>query len=136
MVMGKRIMSDYPTWTFEFPARPWTTNFERGKNRWERARLTKEWRTGFAWLASEQRVPRLEWCVITAQPWLGNRRGLQDTGACHPAVKAAVDGLVDAGLLLDDTPDIVRTITYLAPMVGRDALVLTIAGPPHKEKPK
>ena len=112
----------------EYAQRPWTTNFERGKNRWERARLTKEWRTAFAWLAAEQHVPRLAWCHVVAEPWLANRRGLQDTGACHPAVKAAVDGLIDAGVIADDTPDIVREITYRAPQIGRDGLVLVVTG--------
>lgn len=123
-------MTDVTTFSVEYPARPWTTNGERGSNRWERARRTKEWREAFALLALESGAPRLEWCDIIVEPWLANRRGIQDTGACHPAAKAAVDGLVDAGILADDTPDIVRTITYRAPQIGRDGLVLTIIGAP------
>ena len=114
----------------EYQERPWTTNAERAGNRWQRASKTKEWRTAFAWLALQQRPPKLQWCRITVEPWLKNRSGMQDTGACHPAAKAAIDGLVDAGIIPDDTPDIVRQITYLAPRTGRDALMLIIEGEP------
>jgi hypothetical protein len=112
----------------EYPERPWTTNAERSGNRWDRAKKTKQWRTAYALLATELAPPRLEWCDVIVEPWLRNRAGVQDTGACHPAAKAAIDGLVDAGVLDDDTPDIVRSITYLAPKIGRDALVLIIEG--------
>lgn len=124
-------MSGVVTFSLEFPARPWTTNGERAGNRWDRASKTKAWREGFAWLAFELRPPRLAWCEVTAEPWLVNRRGMQDTGACHPAVKAAIDGLVDAGVLDDDTPDIVRQITFRAPQVGRDGLLLIVKGEPR-----
>lgn len=115
----------------EYPARPWTTNGERASSRWERARLTKEWRLGFSLAVAEKRMPKLRTCTITAEPWLLNRRGMQDTGACHPAVKAGIDGLVDAGLIADDTPDIVTEITFRAPRIGRDALILIIEGTPE-----
>ena len=118
------------SFAIEYNQRPWTTNAERSGNRWDRAKKTKQWRTAFALLATEQQPPRLDWCDIVVEPWLKNRSGIQDTGACHPAVKAAVDGLVDAGVLDDDTPDIVRTITYNAPKIGRDALVLIVSGEP------
>lgn len=112
----------------EYACRPWTTNAERAGHRWTRIEKTREWRLAFQLLSSELRPPRLAWCEIIAEPWLLNRRGMQDTGACHPAVKAAVDGLVDAGIITDDTPDIVRKITYLAPQTGRDALTLIVTG--------
>ena len=118
------------SFSVEFPERPWTTNAERSSNRWERARKTKEWRKAFHLLASELVIPELEWCEITIEPWLSNRAGMQDTGACHPAAKAAIDGLVDSGILKDDTPDIVRSITYLSPKVGRNGLLMTVYGEP------
>lgn len=116
------------SFSIEYCERPWTTNAERSGNRWERAKLTKQWRTAFALLASELKPPHLSWCNVTVEPWLATRRGVQDTGACHPAVKAAVDGLVDAGVIDDDTPDIVRSITFRAPRIGRDALNLIVEG--------
>lgn len=116
----------------EYPERPWTTNAERSGNRWDRAKKTKQWRTAYAHLAADLAPPPLEWCHIIVEPWLRTRAGVQDTGACHPAAKAAIDGLVDAGILIDDTPDIVRQITYLAPKIGRDSLVLIIEGEPQR----
>lgn len=51
----------------------------------------------------------------------------QDVGACAPHVKAAVDGLVDAGVIRNDTADIVQRITYHPPIVcGHNGLRLVI----------
>jgi hypothetical protein len=116
------------SFSLEYDVRPWTTNAERAGNRWERAKKTKEWREAFCFLALQARPPRLDWCEITIEPWLKNRSGMQDTGSCHPAAKAAIDGLVDAGVLTDDTPDIVRKLTFVAPQIGRNGLVLLVKG--------
>lgn len=40
----------------------------------------------------------------------------QDVAACAPAVKAAIDGLVDAGGLPDDSPQYVAKVTFLPPV--------------------
>ena len=128
--MFKQTWYAMKVFVIEHTERPWTTNGERAGNRWDRARKTKEWRDAFAWLALQQKIPLLSHCEIVAEPWLKDRRGMQDTGACNPAVKAAIDGLIDAGVLIDDTPDIVRTITFHAPQIGRNALVLIIKGEP------
>jgi hypothetical protein len=62
-----------------------------------------------------------------ATPMMKNRAGLQDTGGCFPAVKAAIDGLVDAGLLPNDGPAVVKRLTFNAPVIGfRDALVIEV----------
>lgn len=118
------------SFAIEFPERPWTTNAERASNRWDRAKKTKHWRNGFCLLARELNVPKLATCHIIAEPWLKNRSGIQDTGACHPAVKAAIDGIVDAGILEDDSPDILHTLVYRAPKIGRDGLILIVEGEP------
>lgn len=107
--------------------RPVTTNAERSGNRWQRAATTKQWRQAFAWIARRERVPRMKWINVTAQPH--QKRGrLQDTAACNPSVKAAIDGLVDAGIVPDDTGEYVRQITFLPCMRGDDRLVLVITG--------
>ena len=112
-------------YTVTYESRPWTTNAERRLNRWRRAELTAEWRTAFAWLARSQRIPPLHLVTITAQP---HQRGgvLQDVAACNPAVKAAIDGLVDAGVLEDDSSTHLTHITFETPQRGRDALTLVI----------
>lgn len=109
----------------EYTARPWTTNAERKGNHWERAARTKEWRQAFAWLAHSQRIPALTQVEIIAEPF--QAKGiLADTAACHPAVKAAIDGIVDAGVIPDDNPKHLLAITFLPTRKGKDALVLTI----------
>jgi hypothetical protein len=59
------------------------------------------------------------------------RSPIQDTGNAYGAAKAAIDGLVDAGVLPGDGPDVIRSLTLLAPeKIGKDgpeflALVLS-----------
>jgi hypothetical protein len=106
-------------------ARPWTLNVERQGNRWKRAALVKEWRAQFAVLAAG--TDRFEAITVTVQPELRNRAAMPDTGACFGAAKAAIDGLVDAGVIVEDGPKVVRRLTFLAPIVtGVDALVVTV----------
>lgn len=115
------------TWELRFEKRPWTLNVERQGNRWERAALVKEWRAAFTTLALAHQIPALTAIAVVAQPELRNRAGVPDTGACIGAAKAAIDGLVDAGVLEDDGPDQVVRLTFNRPVVtGVDALVIRI----------
>jgi len=111
----------------EFNQRPWTTNSERAGNRWERAKQTKEWRQAFELLAKSGKIPPMSWISVTVEPHQKGGR-LQDVGACNPAVKAAIDGIVDAGILPDDSPQYVRSIIFLGPKKGKDSLVIHIRG--------
>lgn len=122
-------MSETVTHRIEFGQRPWTTNAERAGNRWQRAALVKEWRSAFHVLARHHKVPAMEWIEITVEPHQHGGR-LQDVAACNPAAKAAIDGLVDAGIIPDDSPHYLKSITFLAPQKGRNALVLYITGHP------
>lgn len=112
-------------YSLEYPKRPWTTNYERSKNRWVRANLTKEWRGAFCLLAKQQRIPKLKAIEIDVEVY---QKGgvLQDVASCNPAVKAAVDGLVDAGVIDDDSPEFLKSIKFFAPQRGKEALVLHI----------
>jgi hypothetical protein len=106
--------------------RPVSLNQERAKHYRARIEDTKWWREGFCWAAIEAGMPRLEAAEIVVQPIL-NTRKWQDTAACFPSAKAAIDGLVDAGVLDDDTPDILPTITFKRPVLGAQAgLKLTV----------
>lgn len=119
-------MSDLPhQFSLEYPARPWTTNAERRGNRYQRAALTKEWREAFYLLAKQRQIPSMWKIAITAEPWQA-RGVLADTAACNPAVKAAIDGLVDAGVIPDDSSEYIARITFLPTQRGRDALIITI----------
>lgn len=106
--------------------RPVSLNQERAKHYRARIEDTKWWREGFCWAAIEAGMPRLEAAEIVVQPILNNRKW-QDTAACFPSAKAAIDGLVDAGVLEDDTPDILPTITFKRPVLGaQPGLKLTV----------
>ena len=111
----------------EFPQRPWTTNAERAGNRWERAKLTKDWRTGFQLLAKYEKIPPMSWITVTVEPHQKGGR-LQDVGACNPSVKAAIDGLVDAGVLPDDSSKFVKSLVFLPPKNDKNSLVIYIRG--------
>ena len=49
--------------------------------------------------------------VVVHQVLVEGRKA-QDIGACFPAAKAALDGLVDAGGLPDDSPEYVRELAF------------------------
>jgi len=114
------------SWTLAYEERPWSLNKERGLHHMQRAKLVKEWRQAFCDAAQDAMLPHMQMVEIVAQPNVLNARYAQDTGNCFPAVKAAVDGLVDAGVLIDDNAKIVVKLTFLAPIYGRDALEISI----------
>ena len=117
----------------EFNQKPWTTNAERAGNRWQRAELTKTWRKAFELLAKSEKIPPMSWISVTVQPHQKGGR-LQDVGACNPAVKAAIDGIVDAGILPDDSSQYVRSLIFLPPIKGKDSLVIYIRGAKKERK--
>lgn len=101
--------------------RPWTTNQERKRgSHYERSEQTKWWREAFRDAALEANVPHFQAITIEVTPILPDRK-IQDTGACYPAAKAAIDGLVDAGVIDDDAPKYVPTITFHSPVLSNYA---------------
>lgn len=116
------------TWTIEdHPGRPVTMNALVNMHRMQWAGRTKTTRKVWAGLALQQKIPRVDRCEITVTPLHKDNRSPQDTGACAPALKAAVDGLMDAGVLLDDNGDHVLAIHYLPPDIcGADGLRIYI----------
>ena len=85
---------------------------------------TKAWREAFGWLARIEKLPvdgSLGACHIDAVPLTSTRRSRQDVGACLPVVKAAIDGLVDAGAWPDDTPDWVLSVTFWPQQLAADS---------------
>ena len=119
--------SERLSYEFTFNERPWTVNAERAGNRWDRAKKTKYWREQFCLLCLTQSPLTLTDAVVEVRLTLKGR--LQDTSACLPAVKAAVDGLVDGGLFVDDTGDHVKCIVFWAPVRAKsDALTILVDG--------
>lgn len=101
--------------------RPWTMNAERGQVTFAHRRKTKEWRKAWAALAREHKIPKMAKAVITGQTVQRNRSAMADAGANYPAVKAAIDGLVDAKVLPEDGPTVVTRIVLDAPLVDPGA---------------
>ena len=115
-----------------FNARPWTLNAERAGNRWKRAEMVKVWRDAFHWLAIAEKTPMFHEVSVIVD--IQMKRPLADTGNAYGSVKAAIDGLVDAGVLPDDGPEVIRVLCMKAPrptVKGEtDSLTLTLIGVP------
>lgn len=113
-------------WVLAYFSRPWTLNSERTWHHYKRAKFVKEWREAFCALARLEGVPAVNAIEVIATPYLSGRGRTQDVGACFPAVKAAVDGLVDAGVIPEDNPTYVKMLAFRAPEKGENALRLEI----------
>lgn len=108
----------------------WTVNSERSEHYTAHRKKTRDWRETAGFTALSARIPRLQQMRVTAIPY--QRNGvLADVGSHFPPVKATIDGLVDAGILEDDTPDYVTSITMHAPRRDKtepEGLLLVIHG--------
>lgn len=105
------------SWTIDIPLPTWALNEERSMHWAVHSARTKAMREASFVLALEARVPRLDRVSIYAWPVGSTVR--QDVGGCFPAVKAAIDGLVDARILPRDTKNHVVRLTLLPPLVGK-----------------
>lgn len=107
--------------------RPLTVNKVIGMHRMRWATHTATTREVWWAAALAQKVPPLARCRIVATPLHRDHRSPQDVAACAPEVKAAVDGLVDAGVLTDDDATHLVAIEFQPPLIdGVDGLRLTI----------
>lgn len=109
-------------------ARAWTLNKERSSHPFVHRKYTAAWRKAFADLAEADVAAgnRITLALVIVRPEC-DRPPLPDTAACVGAVKAAIDGLVDAGLLPEDGPKVVRRVIFEAPRrTGRDALTVSV----------
>lgn len=109
--------------TFDAPTKPWSTNEDRTLHWAARAKRIKAWRTA-AYFAATGVEPLGAAVVSIELPFAraGRRDPMNYIGTC---MKAAIDGLVDAGLWQDDTAEFV-TIEQPVLRVGGDAVVLRI----------
>lgn len=98
--------------------RPYTTNWALRASRWEQRQERGWWR-----LEGRQRFigegkPATPPVRVVATPLHRTLGSPQDVGACAPAVKAFLDGLVWGGLLPDDGPEFVAELVFLPPVRG------------------
>ncbi|MGH3825959.1 MAG: hypothetical protein ACRDQX_02100 [Pseudonocardiaceae bacterium] len=98
-------------------------------HRQEEAKRVKMVRETVGWLAKAARIPAGDHCTIGLE-WAPVTKGRRDAINLFPTLKACGDGIVDAGVIRDDTPDLVDTPTpvILSPSgtVGRMWLVITV----------
>lgn len=96
-------------WQIDYVTDLLSINRERTMHWARRAAYIQQVRRDVALLAREQKIPRLARCRVVAQPW--QKRGpLADHGNHYPTIKAAIDGLVDAHVVPNDTPDLVELV--------------------------
>jgi crossover junction endodeoxyribonuclease RusA len=102
------------------PGRPFLLNAERSRHWREHRAHTSDVRLEASYLwHPAARVTTLDRVKVEVYPTYEKGR-LPDTGACMPSVKAMLDGAVDAGLLLDDTPDIVTYLGFHRPVIDKE----------------
>lgn len=98
----------------------WTVNGGNSMHWRKRGRLVKTARKAGRIYAKQAKIPAYEWAIIRAKPIQSQRGGqIADVGGHYPVIKAVVDGLVDAGVFTNDTPDIVRDIRQSPPIRGK-----------------
>lgn len=98
--------------------RPFTVNDAKKTHHMKWAKLVEEVRGRWHLLALEAGVPHLERARFTVLPLHRDMRSPQDVAACAIEFKAALDGLVDAGVLDDDAGEFVLGELFLPPLRG------------------
>ena len=117
------------SWTVVVEGHLFTLNGERTMHYHKRARLVKTWREAAYEAAKKAKVPKMKQIDIVCHPCRGTRRNMADTGGHFPVAKACIDGLVDAGVIKDDGPEFVRSLTFRSPYVEKgtnDRMLLII----------
>lgn len=82
-----------------------------------RARLVRKLRTHSAYCGIEKAVKFEVPVDIIVQPFT-TTKVMADADGYHPAVKAVIDGLVDAKVIENDSPQFLKSIKYLTPIKG------------------
>lgn len=84
---------------------PWTTppiTSNARIDRHTRARLTREIRQTTQTLAKAEKLSPVASQAVVTTTWYVPDNRIRDVGAPTPTTKAAIDGLVDAGILIAD----------------------------------
>jgi hypothetical protein len=113
----------------EHGERPLTVNALVNMHRQVWAKHTAEVRKFWAELA--EGTPPMVAMAVEATPLHRDRRSPQDVAACAPHVKAAIDGMVDAGVIPDDDAAHLVAVTFRPPEVcGHNGIRITITEAP------
>lgn len=93
--------------TFQPPWEPWSLNMERTKHWSWRAKRAKDYRLCAMVAAKNLNIPPQSPATVEVELPFDRASSRRDPSNYLPAVKAIVDGLVDAGLWVDDTAEYV-----------------------------
>lgn len=113
------------SWTLVIPRAAEWLNANSRKHHAQEAKAIAEWRRAAGWLARAAKLPHLHRAHIEATLHFGDKRR-RDTANYHPTVKAIVDGLVDHGLLDDDSHEYLIGPHLFMGEPGKPRVVLTI----------
>jgi hypothetical protein len=121
-------VAEHRSWEIEcVGARPLTINAVSAMHRMQWAQRTREIRRSWWALTKAAKVPHIGRAWFEIVPLHANLRTPQDPGACAAEAKAAIDGIVDAGVLEDDCAPYVTRITFHPPDVcGVDGMRIRI----------
>jgi len=97
------------SWTLDLPYETPPLTANQRMHHMARHRHVKALRGTTALLARAAHVPPLGVCRVTLT-WFVNTRHRRDADNIVPTLKAACDGLVDAGVVPDDTPDLMAKL--------------------------
>lgn len=120
-------------WRLFYPARPFTLNDRLHHH--AKAKLNTEWRDAFTLMARAHKMPKgLDHITVIVRHHFTDQRYVPDCDNSAPAAKAAIDGLVAAGVITDDGPRWVGPVTYELPVLGPQAgLELIVIDEPAPE---
>lgn len=116
------------------PCQVWTTNKERSMHHFTRAALVKPAREAAKLLTlTAIRNNKLRAFDVPVHveffPTQARRGSLADTANHLPPCKAVLDGIVDAGLIVDDTPEYVLSQRFWPPIKDEETGVGVMISP-------
>lgn len=91
----------------------------------EKARVTAQVRRATAALVRNAGVPSMARCEV-GLVWQVTDKRRRDADNCVPTLKACCDGIVDAGVVIDDTPDLMGKTMPTIVQGEKAGLFLTI----------
>jgi hypothetical protein len=92
-------------WTLDVPDAPYATPNSR-QHAAKRGAMGAVWREATAWIALAQKVPKdLQKIRVQLVMLPADARARDEDNLVSGVLKHMIDGLVDAGIVCDDTPD-------------------------------
>lgn len=120
-------------WWVDLPTTLETVTLNSRRDKRTDGKILKQWREAAGWAVKAERVPQLQrGAVIRLHFWPGDRRK-RDRVNLALIHKACVDGIVDAGVIEDDSPDhIDEKMPQIHRAIVKKAWRLEIVGTPRQ----